>query len=284
MDRSHGGIEEWARWQHGAEGLSPRTVQERCNRVREFAELLGVDPRHATTEDVLDYLTAVRARARWGQPIKASSIATYYGQLRAWFAWLVMNGYRDDDPTGKIKGPKARRTKPKPLSPAEKIAVYSVRMHARTRAMMLLANYEGLRAHEIAKFHGRQVNRVAGTIQVRGKGDVECDLPLHPVIAELAERMPVDAYWFPSTRASGHDHVTGNSVSIIIGDVFRRAGVPGSVHRLRHTFATELLARGANLRVVQELLRHARLSTTEVYTLVSLEQMTDAIAMLSRAA
>jgi integrase/recombinase XerD len=130
--------------------------------------------------------------------------------------------------------------------------------------MILLAAYEGLRVHEMAKIRGEDVDLAAGTLRVVGKGGVDAVLPLHPLVAAEADWHPNRGYWFPSKTPG--PHIQRSSVSGIIGDVMTRAGVPGSPHALRHYFGTEVLkASGGQLLVAQQLLRHASVATTQIY-------------------
>jgi site-specific recombinase XerD len=146
--------------------------------------------------------------------------------------------------------------------------------------MVYLAAFQGLRAHEIAKFKGEDLDVTAQQITVLGKGRVERTLPLHPLVAEWAEHFPRRGYWFPS-RDDPKGHVRSRSVTSAVAEVLRRAGIPkGAAHRLRHTYATRLVQNGENLRVVQELLRHASLQTTQIYTGVTFEQQRAAGARL----
>jgi site-specific recombinase XerD len=104
---------------------------------------------------------------------------------------------------------------------------------------------------------------------------------LHPIVAEYAQTFPRRGWWFTAQGSNHGGHIHGRSVSDAVGDVLRRAGVPtGSAHRLRHTYATRLVQAGENLRVVQELLRHASLQTTQIYTGVTFDQQKAAIERL----
>lgn len=154
-------------------------------------------------------------------------------------------------------------------------------MKARTRTMIILAAFAGLRVHEIAKMHSDDCDLLADELRVVGKGKIEAWLPMHERIREEALQRVGIGWWFPSAgNAAGTPHVLGNSVSGMLSAVMERAEVPGTPHSLRHYFATTLLKRGVDVRVVQELMRHQNLNTTAGYTLVDDEQRRSAIAAL----
>jgi site-specific recombinase XerD len=144
-------------------------------------------------------------------------------------------------------------------------------------AWLTLALYAGLRAHEIAKIRGEDVTE--DTIYVRGKGGVDAQIPTHPVVWALALDRPRTGWWFPSS-ASTLGHVRSTSVSTETTKLFTANGIEGSIHRCRHTYATQLLRAGANIRVVQELMRHKSLSSTQIYTAVDEEELRNGIAGL----
>lgn len=146
----------------------------------------------------------------------------------------------------------------------------------RVRAYVMLALYAGLRAHEIAKIRGEDVTQQA--IYVEGKGGQRAMIPTHPALWTLARAHPQTGWWFPSHSACGH--VTTEAVTAGVTRLFRSLGIAGSVHRCRHTYATRLLRGGANVRVVQTLMRHQSLTSTEVYTAVDDDERARAIASL----
>jgi integrase/recombinase XerC len=90
---------------------------------------------------------------------------------------------------------------------------------------------------------------------------------------------PKNGWWFPSYACSG-EHIRGQSVTQMISNVFRRAGVKPGAHRLRHWYATKLLEAGADLRTVQELMRHASVQSTQIYTQVTDQRRREAIDRL----
>ncbi|MCV7090197.1 site-specific integrase [Mycobacterium interjectum] len=154
-------------------------------------------------------------------------------------------------------------------------------MHHRTRVMILLAALAGLRVHEIAKFRGEDIDLDARTLRVTGKGGRTDSLPVHPMLVAAALTMPARGWWFPANSRRPGDHVHGKSVSDIIGNAMRRAGVPGTPHGLRHSFGSNLVASGADLRTAQTLLRHANLQTTAIYVQVADGKRVEAIDRLT---
>ncbi len=108
-------------------------------------------------------------------------------------------------------------------------------MYRRTRAMILLAAYAGLRVSEIVATKGDDVDNVINTITVVGKGDKERQIPLHPILKDLATVMPRRAWWFPTyignTKHLAGGPMHGNSVSSSISNVMDRAGIPGNPPR-----------------------------------------------------
>ncbi|WP_158070629.1 tyrosine-type recombinase/integrase, partial [Mycobacterium sp. NS-7484] len=137
--------------------------------------------------------------------------------------------------------------------------------------------FEGFRAHEIAKVKGEDFDLIARTVTVTGKGGLTATLPLHHRVLEIAYQMPRRGYWFPGVD---HGHQRRESICGTIKEAMVRAGVPGSAHWLRHWFGTALLEAGVDIRVVQTLLRHQNLATTEIYTKVSDSRRAEGIDML----
>jgi integrase/recombinase XerD len=113
---------------------------------------------------------------------------------------------------------------------------------------------------------------------ISGKGGKTAYLPVHEVIASEAANFPRHAFWFPSYTRAGT--VSPHAVSKAIKSAMERAGVPGKPHMLRHAYATGLLRGGANLRVVQQLMRHESVATTQIYTEVSTAEMRAAVNTL----
>lgn len=251
--------------------MSSRTINERVTTIERLTSWLGIDPIHADSEQLQDWL----AHGDWAP----STRATYYGHLRAFYGYLHRQGLRTDDPTASMGKPKRPRAIPHPVADAHMPRLLAVKMWPTTRMMILLAALAGLRAHEIAKVHGRDVDLIGQTLRITGKGGFTSTIPLHPLIVQEAADFPKGGYWFPSpTKASRP--ILGQSVSNRIAETMRRAGVPGSAHGLRHWFGTTLVDGGVDLRVAQELLRHQSLATTQIYIQTSDQRKVEGVRSL----
>lgn len=201
---------------------------------------------------------------------------TYFSHMRSLFEWLCRSGRRVDDPTLGMRRPKEPRRKPRPLDPDEVVRILAAaRGHERT--WVSLGLFAGLRAFEIAKFRGEDITEVE--LYVRGKGGKDAILPTHPALWHLAQSYPRSGFWFPSNSQTGH--VNATNLTTRVTRLFASVGVEGSTHRCRHTYGTNLLRGGANIRVVQELMRHESLATTAGYLRVEESERVAAIAALS---
>jgi len=267
-------LDAWKR--HGlASGHSERTITSRAYTIVRLAR--GLDPMTADRDDLTRWLSEL-TDGRTGVEAKRSSKATYRAQLRAFYAWLLDTGRRDDDPSLKLPRPRTSPGQPRPLTPEQVDRILAACADPRSRmirAYVILACYAGLRVHEIAKVRGEDIR--GADLLVLGKGGHEASLPMHPLVATLAATMPESGWWFPTLGASGHVHRC--SVSSAIKRAMVRAGVPGTPHAARHHYGTQVLrASGGNLRMAQRALRHANVATTAIYTEVADDALRAAIA------
>lgn len=245
--------DRWVAWMR-AQSWSQATITKRLSLIKSIRTQTGTSPVMLSIEQILDVLAS--------PTITGATRRAYWLWLRSWFGWCVQAGLREDNPTDKIAKPHAGRRAIRVIDRGHVERLLAVPVRSRTRLMILLGAYQGLRVSEIAKIHSRDVDLISGTLHVIGKGDVSATLPLHPLVASHAAGRA--GWWFPSSQnASGH--VLGASVGDTIGDAMRRASIPGTAHSLRHWYATELLSCGVDLRTIQQLMRHASLATTEQY-------------------
>jgi integrase/recombinase XerD len=249
-------IREFRTWQL-ARSLAKRTVDERVATVVRFGEQTGIAPEQAAEIDIVEWL----AEGDW----LPNSRWTYHTALNAFFTWLQKAKHRSDNPMINIDAPKRTKGHPHPPSNPQVQRLLAVSCRQRTKAMIALALFQGFRAHEIAKVRGEDFDLVERKVTVNGKGGFVATMPLHHRVLEIAYKMPRKGYWFPGVD-DGHQR--RESVCTTVKEAMVRAGVPGSCHALRHWFATGLLEAGVDIRVVQVLLRHQNLATTEIYTKV----------------
>lgn len=268
-------LDDWVLWMD-ARGLSERTVRERW-------QIVGRVSRHATVSS--DGLTSRQIQtylARAG--ISQSTRANYHVALSAWFRWLVEQGHRDDNPMARIPRPKVPRRRPRPMATEHLERLLASNMHRRTRMMILLATYQGLRVHEIAKLKGEHVDVLGGRLYVKGKGGVDEWLPLHPRIAKEAVGYPRRGYWFPSHKGNRDGKpgapILARSVSTIISNAAARSGAMGTAHNIRHWYGTELNRAGVPILTLRSLMRHASAATTQIYAEIDEDQRTDGISRL----
>ena len=216
------------------------------------------------------------------------STARQLSSFRRFFRFLLREGVVKDDPTAQIAMPKIGRRLPKSLTEEEVIALLgaptvSDPLGHRDRTMLEVLYATGLRVSELVNLKYQQVNLNQGVIRVVGKGNRERLIPLGeesvrwlaefvrgPRVEILLERQT--EYLFPTRRG---DRMTRQAFWHIIKRYAKKAAIQKelSPHTLRHAFATHLLNHGADLRVVQMLLGHSDLSTTQIYTHVARERM-----------
>ena len=263
-------LDEYVLWQR-ARGLSEKTITERVRIIRRIP-----DPFDLTAVDI-DRFLANEALAR-------SSRATYHGAIRAWHRWLVRTQRRPDDPTLIATPPKVPRGHPRPVANEHLTVLLASHLYRRTRCMVLLAAYAGLRVGEIAAIRGEHVDTIVNSISILGKGGKCRQVPLHPLLQRAAQQMPPRTWWFPSWtgnyryRAGGP--VLANSVSACISKAMDRAGVPGTPHALRHWFGSALRESGVDSLVIKELMGHESLATTAIYVRVPVKQRIEAVDSL----
>ncbi|HZP77976.1 MAG TPA: site-specific tyrosine recombinase XerD [Pseudolabrys sp.] len=241
----------------------------------------------ASTDDLRDYLAALKERG-----FKPASVARKLSATRQLFRFLYAEGKRSDDPAAVLEGPKRGRPLPKVLSveevdrlldEARKAMGDATRplgerlRHARLLALLEIVYATGLRVSELVALPAAAAHRDQRMIIVRGKGGKERLVPLNDAakratadyLALRAEagRAAQSKWLFPSFGEGGH--LTRQHFARELKSLAAACGIGAdrvSPHVLRHAFASHLLHNGADLRVVQTLLGHSDISTTQIYT------------------
>ena len=228
--------------------------------------------------------------------LSAATQARRRSAVRQFYRFALGEGWRTDDPSRRLDAPKQGRSLPKTLSRTEIEALLAAASAAdsaaglRLVALMEMAYASGLRVSELLGLRLEAVRRDPAYLIVRGKGGKERLAPLNSAAREAvkawlaareAQRKPKtpDSVWlFPSHGKTGH--LTPRRFAQLLDQAAMAAGIdPARVspHVLRHAFATHLLEGGADLRVVQTLLGHADISTTQIYTHVATNRLTQVV-------
>ena len=225
--------------------------------------------------------------------LKASSVSRILAAIRGFHAFLVLEGIREDDPTKKVRPPKLSQRLPKALSQQQMLDLLSAAgpepddetadpLRLRDRAIVELMYSTGARVSEVVAIDLDEVDD-SGLIRVRGKGSKERVVP----IGSFAMRS-IQAYLVRARPALNQSGATalflnkrGSRLSRqSIWDLVQRSGeaigLDVSPHALRHSLATHLIEGGADVRVVQELLGHASVATTQIYTLMTIDTVREA--------
>jgi len=229
-----------------------------------------------------DTVTAYLDRLRL-DGLSASSAARRLSAIRQFHRFLCADGMRGDDPTRIVASPKSRRALPKVLSIAEVDTLLSQaeteanseddtdRLALRLYVLLELLYATGLRVSELVSLRRAAVMRDTSYLTVTGKGNKERIVPLNDRARDAVKvwlaATEKDTFLFPANGADGH--LSRQVFARDLKDLAISAGIsPSRVapHVLRHAFASHLLAGGADLRVVQMLLGHADISTTQIYT------------------
>ena len=255
-------------------GAARNTLDAYGRDLEDCREFLGA-VETASREDLTEWL---RHQAKKGMAPRTQS--RRLSCIRQFFAFLVAEGIRDDDPSTRLDAPRAGRPLPRVLSEEEVVRLIEATdqltppRDVLARALLEVAYATGLRVSELAGLPLSAVARDPMVLVVRGKGSKERMVPLSEPASQAIEvwkgvRNPAKSPWlFPSKHRSGQS-LSRSNVFGILALVADHAGIARdrvSPHVLRHSFASHLLAHGADLRSVQQMLGHADIATTEIYT------------------
>lgn len=274
-------------WQESA--ASRHTLSAYGSDLRHFALFLtkegtGLGLLQAQPQHVEAYLAE-----RVDHHYSARSTSRLLSALRRFYNWLQQSGQRQDHPLAQTLNPKLGRSLPKTLSEAEVEALLqapdlSEAIGLRDKAMLEVLYAAGLRVSELVGLTLRQLNLRQGVLLVQGKGRKERLVPIGEEAMDWLQRYLREArpellrqpgeVLFPSSRGQ---QMTRQTFWHRIKFYAKVAGIqsPLSPHTLRHAFATHLLNHGADLRVVQLLLGHSDLSTTQIYTHIAQARLQD---------
>jgi len=270
-------------------GLADHTVKAYLgdvDRLVTFLQDRGMeDPSRVTHVELREFVFHMKDRG-----LAATSIRRALSSLRAYFTFLLEEGVVETDPTERLDAPRALRRLPTVLERDEVVALLESpseddAMYWRDRAILEFLYATGTRVSELLGLRLSDVDPEGGLVRVKGKGSKERLIPFGKAAARALER------YLREVRPSLDRGESGGGVFLnrrgrplsrmaiwnLVHGAAERAGVKKRVspHTLRHTFATHLLEGGADLAVVQELLGHADISTTQIYTHLDREYLQD---------
>jgi integrase/recombinase XerD len=275
-------------------GLSRNTLEAYRTDLLQFGEFLERTRLSVTVAghgDIAAFLSELAAGTDGRPPLAAATLARKVAALRSFYRHLRREGTLEHDPTAELRGPRKTRTLPRVLSRDEVARLLREPKGTEPRALRDRALLEvmyacGLRASEAVGLELGDLDLQEGVLRARGKGSKERLVPIGrqavaALLAYCSSSRPVllgpraETRLFLNRRGSP---LTRQGLYKIVQGHARGAGLEAkmSPHTLRHTFATHLLAGGCDLRSLQEMLGHADLATTQVYTHLSAERLKDA--------
>lgn len=287
-------VEEFLSWMVAEKGRAPNTLAAYRRDLSAYCEWLGA--RGSTPLDVDHQQLVAFVGERRASGAATSSIARQLAAIRMLHRYLSIEGERRDDPAADLEGVRVPAGIPKPLTEAQvesliDAVVVTEPIHRRDLALIELLYATGARISEAVGLSIGEIDLDARLVRLYGKGSKERIVPFGSTAASA-----LDDWFSPSGRAAmvpdqWRSRIDAEAVFLNVrgGRLSRqaawavikrygvRAGIGGelSPHVLRHSCATHLLDHGADLRVVQEMLGHASISTTQIYTKVSQERLWD---------
>ncbi len=291
-------IARWLKFLGDEKRMSPKTLEAYARDARQFlgflADHLGGAPSlkqlaRLTPQDVRAFMAARR-----GDGLSGRSLMRVLAGARSFARFLERNGKGKVGALSAVRAPKVARTLPKPLAiaAAKRIADADLRdgearepwIIARDAAVLALLYGSGLRISEALSLKRKDLDG-GDAITVTGKGNKTRMVPVLPQVAKLIAdyvalfpfELPDDGALFVGQRGGS---LSPRVVQLAMATLRGALGLPDTAtpHALRHSFATHLLARGGDLRAIQELLGHASLSTTQIYTAVDSERLLEVYA------
>lgn len=264
----NGPVAQWTDWLR-AGGLPNTTVNLRLYQVQRFArEMGGADPWSITPDDLAGWLSS----NEWGR----ETLRSYRGGLRSFYGWAQASGFIKVDPSRLLRRVPAQPGKPRPAS-EEVIEAAMSGADGRQYLALLLGAHAGLRRGEIVKVHTADLMRERGgwSLLVHGKGSKDRVVPLLDEIAAII-REASEGWLFPNGLG---DHISAGHLGVVLRPVLPMGTTP---HQLRHRFASQAYQSTRDIRSVQELLGHASVATTQVYTAVGADALRTAVLAAGR--
>ena len=273
---------EFLRWAEAEAGLARNTLLAYRRDLDDYGRWLGKRRKrlgHVKARDVVDYLATLRKAGR-----AETTVARRFACLRTFHRFLMVEGLAPDNPAEKLDAPRKWRTLPRLLAPEEVARLLATiptdrALGRRDRALFELLYACGARVSEVTGALRRDWNEDLGLLRLRGKGRKERLVPVGRTAREAIEFHLADRgapeETAPLVASARGKPLSRDRVFRLLKEYASAAGIEPapSPHDLRHAFATHLLEGDADIRAVQELLGHASVATTQLYTHVEQERL-----------
>jgi len=276
-------ISEFCEFEQSERGLATNSIEAYRRDLEDFIEFLDstdIDsPENIDRFHLILYIKNLRERGR-----KPSTIIRKIAALKGWFAWLFLNGNIKSDPTLTLEHPKMSQRLPKVLTLEDVNKILNIKMNSLENAIFELLYASGLRVSELTNLEVNNIDLKSRYVRCIGKGSKERIVPIGKKAVLSIEKYLKDREFillknnlkskFLFLKPDGKQ-ISRQEVYKFIKKVAEEVGKSASPHTIRHTFATHLIENGADLRVVQELLGHSDVSTTQLYTHISKKRLKD---------
>lgn len=282
MDEKSGNLKNYLEYLSHIKKFSPHTVRAYKQDIQQFLGYFEENNLEIEKDTIRDFIAAVFLRTK-----KKSTVSRKIYAVKSFYSYLLQQGKIAKNPFDVISSPKEDKTLPEILTEKEMVEFLDrlpgdTFLHLRNKAVFEFLYATGLRISELTGLKLVDVNFSEGLIRVMGKGKKERIVPFNnhakeillSYLAEARKRFKTGIeYIFLNARGRP---ITDRAIEMILQDTYR--SLMGSAkkvypHLFRHSFATHLLQRGADLRIIQELLGHSSLSTTEKYTSLNYEDL-----------
>ncbi len=282
MDKTAGHLNRYLEYLQEIKAFSPATVKAYGQDIRQFLSYLEQSQQPLSTTAIRDFLASLHSRNR-----KKATLARKIYAVKSFYAYLVESGLAAHNPWEGIRSPKSDKSIPHVLTVNEMLQFLDTLpednfLRLRNKALFEFLYATGLRLSELTHLKLADIHRAERLVRVMGKGKKERIVPFnesalrllnHYLVARGQQFPHAGEYLFLNRWG---ERISERSIERILKNVFKRLMQSGKhvyPHLFRHSFATHLLQGGANLRVIQELLGHANLSTTEKYTTLNHEDL-----------
>jgi integrase/recombinase XerD len=274
---------EYIEYLHVERGLSNNTEEAYRNDVMFFIEFLDSENIDCFDNIARSHINRYIRKLRQ-ENYAATSITRKIASLRGWFKWMIANELITSDPTAGLEQPKLSRHLPKVLTIKDLTQIFAEELTTLEKAIVELLYAAGLRVSELSTMTLQNMNLDQDYVRCVGKGSKERLIPIGKKAKDalknyLEER---ELILFKNDLKTNHlflnqsgQPISRQKIYTIIKNLGAKIDKTISPHTLRHSFATHMLENGADLRVVQELLGHSDVSTTQLYTHISKKRLKD---------